>query len=175
MNEDELDRKERIKTEYDRIIGFYQNMNENAKAVILPLIQNAAFMKITLEDLQDLIQRDGVVDYYQNGANQSGLKQSAALQSYNSLIKNYSAIIKSLCEYLPPQARASVSVSMQTVKEPQEDRRRREEERSRQIEEEIRLAVAYQEWQRAQEAKGEKPAISFTKWKEDQRREGVSA
>ena len=121
-------------------------------AIILPLIHNAAFMKCTLEDLQDLIQRDGVVDYYQNGANQSGLKQSAALQSYNSLIKNYAAVLKSLCEYLPRSKRAAFTCMMpeRTPEEDAEDLRR-SVERADRINAEIAAAAEKQRLKREKE------------------------
>ena len=76
-------------------------MDENERAVIDPIIQNSAFMKIQLDDLQEIINRDGVTEVYQNGANQYGVKQSAAVQSYNALIKNYAAVIKQLSGYVP--------------------------------------------------------------------------
>ena len=50
-------------------------------------------MKVTLEDLQEAINENGVTEEYQNGANQRGIKQSATLQSYNALIKNYASVI----------------------------------------------------------------------------------
>ena len=68
-----------------------------------PLLQNAAFMAITLEDLQETINAEGATDEYQNGANQRGIKQSATLQSYNALIKNYTTVIKTLSSILPPE------------------------------------------------------------------------
>ena len=71
--------------------------------MITPILQNAAFMRVTLEDLQQLILEEGVVDEYQNGENQHGKKQSAALQSYNALVKNYAAVSKTLTQMLPPE------------------------------------------------------------------------
>ena len=40
-----------IKEEYDRIMAHYAELPENQMAIVEPLIQNAAFMKITLDDL----------------------------------------------------------------------------------------------------------------------------
>lgn len=93
----------RIKEEFERIKIFFEKVPTNKKEVVRPLLQNASFMKVTLEDLQELINKEGVVDQYQNGANQSGLKQSASLQSYNALVKNYASVIKSLCSLLPKE------------------------------------------------------------------------
>ena len=62
-------------------------------------------MRITLADLQEQINHDGLVDEYQNGRNQSGLKQSAALQAYNNTMKIYLATVKTLFSFLPPMER----------------------------------------------------------------------
>ena len=97
-------KEERIKTEIERISKHFENVNESQRAIVTPLLQNAAFMKVTLEDLQRIINEEGVTETYQNGANQRGIKQSATLQSYNSLIKNYASVIKTLSQLLPKES-----------------------------------------------------------------------
>ena len=97
-------KEERIKTELERISKHFESVNESQRAIVTPLLQNAAFMKVTLEDLQRIINEEGVTETYQNGANQRGIKQSATLQSYNSLIKNYASVVKTLSQLLPKEA-----------------------------------------------------------------------
>lgn len=99
----QTEKEKRIKAELKRISSYFEKVPTNKKEVVRPLLQNASFMKVTLEDLQELINEEGVIDQYQNGANQSGLKQSASLQSYNALVKNYASVIKSLCSLLPKE------------------------------------------------------------------------
>lgn len=98
----------------------------------LPLLQNASFMKVTLEDLQEIINEEGVTDVYQNGANQHGKKQSATLQSYNSLIKNYANVIKTLSQLVPPAKKESLSPVLaprqKTDAEIEAERKEREEQ-----------------------------------------------
>ena len=98
-----MTKEERIEAELKRITERFEKADGNAKAIVAPLIQNAAFMKVTLEDLQEIINAEGVTDEYKNGANQYGIKQSATLQSYNALIKNYASVIKTLASILPPE------------------------------------------------------------------------
>lgn len=98
-----MTKDERIKAELERISVYFADIADNQRAVILPLLQNAAFMKVTLEDLQELINNDGLIDEYQNGENQKGLKVSAALQSYNSTVKNYGGVIKQVFSLLPKE------------------------------------------------------------------------
>ena len=96
-----------IKEEYDRIMAHYAELPENQMAIVEPLVQNAAFMKITLDDLQKSINADGCSEEYMNGANQYGKKASADLQAYNSLIKNYNTVTERLGKLLPPEKRES--------------------------------------------------------------------
>ena len=73
-------------------------------------------MRVTLEDLQEAINENGVTEEYQNGANQRGIKQSATLQSYNALIKNYASVIRTLSQLLPPEKKAELTPWEQVLK-----------------------------------------------------------
>ena len=105
----ELTKEKRIEEELSRISIYFAEMDENQRAVIDPIMQNSAFMKVTLDDLQEIINKEGVIDHYQNGANQYGLKPSATLQSYNSLVKNYAAVNKTLFSLLPKKREKQLS------------------------------------------------------------------
>lgn len=97
----EIDKNKKIFQEYLRIGLLYDGIDENKFAVIFPLIRDAAFMRITLDELSATINKTGAVEEYKNGAEQYGLKQSAALQSYNNLMKVYVSTLKNLFSYLP--------------------------------------------------------------------------
>ncbi len=103
----DLSKDKRIEEEYARMLGLFRTMPENELIFCDPLLQNAAFMKVTLEDLQWSINLNGVTDVYQNGANQSGTKASADLQAYNSLAKVYTALMDKLSKKLPVQIKQS--------------------------------------------------------------------
>ena len=92
---------ERIQAELERISKVFEYVPDNERTVIDALLQNCAFMKVTLEDLQTEINRDGVAESYQNGAHQSGQKENSKLKSYNRLIKNYESVTKTVMKYLP--------------------------------------------------------------------------
>jgi hypothetical protein len=97
----------RIKDEYRRISKHFKRLPKNQREFIEPLLGNMAFMKVTLEDLQDEINENGCVEIYQNGRNQSGQKASGAIQSYNALIKNYNAISERIEKLLPHDTESS--------------------------------------------------------------------
>lgn len=102
-----LSKQTRISREFDKLKELYADLPENKMKLMMPLIQNASFMKVTLEELQATINQEGATDEYCNGANQFGRKQSANIQAYNSLIKNYNAVIDKLDKMLPPDTKKS--------------------------------------------------------------------
>lgn len=153
-NFDELEKEKRIFEELERISRFFEKVDLNQKALVAPLLQNAAFMKVTLEDLQKQINSEGVTEVYQNGANQQGVKQSATLQSYNALIKNYTSVIKALSHLLPPAEKQTLPsitswLSREKTKEEIEEEVRREKEKADRIRRELEEAAEYQRRQRA--------------------------
>ena len=81
----EKTKEQRIKTEWSRLKAIYSDLPDNKKAIVFPLLQNLAFMKITLDDLQQSINENGCSEDYKNGENQYGRKAAADLQAYNSL------------------------------------------------------------------------------------------
>ena len=158
-----LSKEKRIKKELDRIKFYFELADGNQRAIVTPLLQNAAFMKVTLDDLQEIINKEGVTEIYQNGANQHGIKQSAAVQSYNAVIKNYASVIKTLAGLLPPEERKKLSDS-DDLRKAQEEAAKRAEEQRRINMAETALAIEYQRQQREAEAAG-KRFISFGEFK----------
>ena len=145
----EKTKEEKIAEEKERIGQWFSDLDENQLAIVEPLIQNAAFMRCTLDDLQAIINREGVIDKYMNGAAQFGLKSSASLQSYNSLVKNYAAVVKVLLSYLPKMKRAQAGselnkVEMVEKKVEEELRERLHQEEVKRREAEIQLAIQKQ-------------------------------
>ena len=112
-------------------------------------------MRITLDDLQKIISEQGPVEHYQNGANQFGLKQSAALQSYNVLVKNYASVIKTISGFLPLSQRVIFSSSQPEEKTEEEILRdiEKAEEQQKRIKESIDAAAEWQKKNRELEAR----------------------
>jgi len=97
----DMGKEERIKKEIRRLKRIFNKMDDDTKKATQSLIENAAFMTVTLEDLQETINREGVISEYQNGANQWGTKKSPEVEVYNTMIKHYMNIIKQLTDLLP--------------------------------------------------------------------------
>ena len=56
-----------------------------------------------MDELQIKIRLEGATDEYQNGANQCGVKISAAIQAYNQMMKTYHTLMDKLLARLPAE------------------------------------------------------------------------
>ncbi len=97
----EKQRNARIKKEKERLTKIFENMDPNKAKIVEKLIQEAAFQAATLDETREIIKKTGVVEEYQNGANQKGVKKSSAVEVYDKLVNTYSRIIRQLCDMLP--------------------------------------------------------------------------
>ena len=96
-----VEKNKKIKKELNRLKKLFKDLPENKKKISEKLIDNAAFMSISLEELKKDIILYGVKETYANGKDQYGFKESIESKTYNTTIKNYMAIIKQLNEMLP--------------------------------------------------------------------------
>lgn len=105
--EKKLQHKEKLKRisgEIAKLNKIFTKMDPKIKKAAHSLIENAAFMFVTLEDLQGTINIEGPVSEYQNGENQWGTKKSPEVEIYNTMVKNHMAIIKQLTDLVPKTA-----------------------------------------------------------------------
>lgn len=99
----ELTKEQKIKKEIARLKRVFKDLDKNKLQTVESLIKNAAFMAVSLEELQEIINAEGYVVEYQNGENQKGTKQSDAVKTYIAMTKNHAAIIKQLTDLVPPE------------------------------------------------------------------------
>lgn len=110
--EAENDRTKLIKRELARMRKIFANLPENEQKFIEPMLQNAAFMKVMLEELQEQVAEYGCIDEYTNGKDQGGRKISAELSAYNTTVKNYNTVMVRLIERLPKDEKKSAMLEM---------------------------------------------------------------
>lgn len=65
------------------------------------IIEEAAVYATTLQEINEIISRDGIVDYYQNGENQWGTKKSVAAELKPKYTSTYQSLIRQLSGLLP--------------------------------------------------------------------------
>ena len=100
----ELTEKEKkIRKETRRLKGLFKGLEPNKLKAADTLIDRAAYITVSLQELEAELNATGWTEEYTNGRNQSGIKKSAAAEAYNSLTKNLTTIMKQLLELVPPE------------------------------------------------------------------------
>lgn len=101
VNYTEKSKDEIIKAEKRKLAGIYNRLDKKTKKAVDSLVDEAAFMAASLYELREAINEKGYVEEYQNGANQKGIKKCSEVEIYNTMIKNYSSIVKQLTDLIP--------------------------------------------------------------------------
>ena len=89
-----------VKAEKKKIIKIIAKIDENLIKICDSLIENIAFMSVTLDDLIKTIKAQGVKEFYMNGKGQFGYKKSVEIDVYNAMQKNYQSSTKLLIDIL---------------------------------------------------------------------------
>lgn len=98
---DDMCKDEKIAFQRKKLLRQFSKLDSKTKNIVMSLIDNAAFMSVTLEELQEEINKNGITVEYKNGENQYGTKKSPEAEMYNTMIKNLASITKQLCELVP--------------------------------------------------------------------------
>ena len=99
--------EQRIKAETNRLLRIFAELDPNKLSIVKTLVCRVAFATVSLQDLEAQLASDGWTEEYQNGENQSGVKQSASAGVYLSLTENLNAMVKQLVDLAPPAQRKS--------------------------------------------------------------------
>lgn len=97
----ELTKEEKIKHETARLKRALRELDKNKLAVVSSLISSAAFLAVSMQELEEIINENGYTSEYQNGENQFGTKQSDEVKTLIAMQKNFNTAIKTLAELAP--------------------------------------------------------------------------
>ena len=97
MNEDIFKKRKRDLNKFKNI---FKNMPEDKRKINDSLIERAFFMRQKLTDMEQRIDADGVIVEMSQGK-YTIERAHPLISQYNAMVKNYSTIIKQLCETLP--------------------------------------------------------------------------
>lgn len=100
-----LDKIKRIKREETRLKKLFREIDENKKKLVFSVIADVAFMTVTMQDLREIINREGTTATYKNGENQYGTKQSPESQTYLQLSQKQTQAMKILVDCMPKTER----------------------------------------------------------------------
>jgi len=102
------EKKEAIKKEISRLKRIIKNIPDDKKKAAEGLIQEAAFMRATLGELREIIDRDGPLDLFEQG-DYAYNREHPAVKSYNTMVQRYSAICKLIFDLLPTEDKSKTA------------------------------------------------------------------
>lgn len=98
----ELTKDERISKEERRLKRSYKDLPKDKKQVVDGLIRRAAYMRVTLEDMEVDLDKNGFVEMFtQSEKMEPYERERPVARLYNTMNKNYQNIIKQLSDLLP--------------------------------------------------------------------------
>ena len=97
-----LEKEKKIKQEINRLKKIFKDFEKDKAKILEGLINEAAFMKITLEETrQDLLQ-NGLTELFEQGE-QSFNRERPEVKIYTTFTQRYSVVMKQLIDLLPPE------------------------------------------------------------------------
>ena len=119
MDLDELEAKK--KKEVRNIKKLIPKGTDKARvAVLMPMIENTAWMKAKLDEMREKLQGAEATVSYDNGGGQEGIKENPEFKAYESLWKSYLSgidrILKAMSDEQPKGTRTETA-EKQTVLE----------------------------------------------------------
>lgn len=100
----ELDKEHQIRKEMQKLRRLFKNLPINKKNAADGLMQEAAYMKVTLEETRYIIDNEGIIEIFEQGA-QKFKREHPATKVYNTMIQRYATVCKQLFDMIPdPEA-----------------------------------------------------------------------
>lgn len=96
----EKTKEQKIKKERNRLNKIYKTLPEKEYKTAIKLIDNIAFMSVTLEELMKIVNEDSLVKETKN-ASQTFVKEHPALTAYNKMYSNFQKGLQQLSSLLP--------------------------------------------------------------------------
>lgn len=91
-----------VNREISRLTNLFKDIDANKRLTAKGLIEEASFMKATLQELKEMIDEQGPIDDMPQGE-YSILREHPALKSYNTMVQRYTNIINQLTSLHPKE------------------------------------------------------------------------
>ena len=97
-----LEKVKKIKQEINRVKKLYKDFPKEKLKAIEGLINEVAFMKITLEETREDLVKNGMTELFVQGSQEFN-RERPEVKIYTTLIQRYSNVMKQLIDLLPPE------------------------------------------------------------------------
>lgn len=95
----------RFDDEFKRINKILKDAGVKDKKIALlkPVIENTAWMKVKLDDARIAVKNSQIVVAYNNGGNQTGIRENPLFKGYESLWKSYMKGMEKIIDCIPDE------------------------------------------------------------------------
>lgn len=97
---EQLEREKKIKQEINKIKKIYKDFPKDKTKVIEGLINEAAFIKVSLEDTRTDLIKNGLTELFEQGE-QSFNRERPEVKIYTTFMQRYTGVMKQLLDLLP--------------------------------------------------------------------------
>lgn len=101
---DNLNKEKNIKQEINRIKKLYKDFPKEKSKVLEGLINESAFIKISLEELRDNLLKNGFTEVFEQGEQRFN-RERPEVKIYTTFIQRYSNVMKQLIDLLPVEVK----------------------------------------------------------------------
>lgn len=99
---EQLEKEKKIKQEINRLKKLYKDFPKDKTKALEGLINNAAFLKNSLDDLREDLLKNGVTELFEQGE-QCFNRERPEYKIYATFIQRYSNVMKQLIDLLPTE------------------------------------------------------------------------
>ena len=112
-----LEKEKKIKSELNRLNKLFKEFPKEKKDILAGLLNEAAFIRVTLIELREDILENGVMEVFRQGDSEYD-RERPIVKSYNKYMKTYHSTMKLILDQLPKEIqKEEESELMKFVKE----------------------------------------------------------
>lgn len=100
--EKKLEKEKKIKQEINKVKKLYVDFPKYKVKVLDGLINDAAFMKISLEEIRLDLLENGMIELFTQGSQEFN-RERPEVKIYTTLVQRYSNVMKQLIDLLPEE------------------------------------------------------------------------
>jgi len=95
-----IEKEKMIKSEILKLKRLFKTLPKDKIKAAEGLIHEAAFMRATLAEARETIDKEGILDWFEQGSN-AYYREHPATKVYNTMIQRYATVCKQLFDMIP--------------------------------------------------------------------------
>lgn len=106
--------KKKVKQEKERLISLLDRaeVQPQNREVLTPVIDNISWQKVKLEEAMKQMQNESLTCEYNNGGNQTGIRENPIFKAYVNLWRAYMVGLEKYTSYLPKEYQEEIKSSV---------------------------------------------------------------